>query len=380
MCPQHLVTVWNPTYATNALEAHVRVLLDWARRQDVDPDDVYVWWGKVKSSQRQSAMPHLEAVVALSPDPDADLSQEVHLYLTDYRSLYVANVDAVSTADPRHDDLQHVPQYYDAESLQCDCWFLLRDIRLLVRDDLESVAAELRLLRNTRYNDRPLSLYGGMVDLPLLVTRDEPRQFFDATECEQLTGGASWAVFDSERGGVGAIEASLRLDHFGADAWRALDGTARRFVAMAEATLRQHRSDHAADLSPVAVLYGKALEVQLVALLRSGLQGLREQDCYVTVQGISMLLPDALPLTLTPLVQALAGEKLRAEHLSTVLRDGPWLVRECATAIDGFAREARNPAAHGDIVARDVVIRWRDRLLGVGCEGLLPRLARIRRV
>jgi len=93
MCPQHLVTVWNPTYATNALEAHVRVLLDWARRQDVDPDDVYVWWGKVKSSQRQSAMPHFEAVVALSPDPDADLSPEVHLYLTDYRSLYVATVE-----------------------------------------------------------------------------------------------------------------------------------------------------------------------------------------------------------------------------------------------------------------------------------------------
>ena len=378
MQPRHFVTVWNPTYATNALDAHVRVLLEWARRTDVDADDVYVWWGKVKSAQRQSAMPHLDDVVALSPAGEA--THEVHLYLTDYRSLFVANVDCVTTADPRVDDAAHVPAYYDRESLQCDCWFLLRDIRLLVRDDLEGVADELRLLRNTRYGDRPVSLYGGMVDLPLLVTRAEARTFFDAGECRQLTDGAWWAVFDSEQRGVGAIEATLRNDHFGAASWQALDGTARRFVAMAEATIRTHRGDHAFDLSPVAVLYGKALEVQLSVVLRTGLRGLRAHDRYVSVQGQSCLLPDALPLTLSPLVDGLAHDQLRAKHLASVMKDGAWLVHECATAIDGFAREARNPAAHGDVVSRDAVIRWRDLLLGVGCEGLLPRLARVRRV
>lgn len=378
MRPQHLVTVWNPTYATNALEAHVRVLLDWARRTDVDPDEVYVWWGKVKSSQRQAAMPHLADVVALSPDDGA--THEVHLYLTDYRSLYVACVDCVSTVDPRIEDAAHVPAYYDAESLRCDCWFLLRDIRLLVRDDLEGVADDLRRLRNTRYHDRPVSLYGGMVDLPLLVYAEEPRSFFEEGECRQLTGGTSWAVFDSEQRGVGAIEATLRHDHFGATAWQSLDGTARRFIAMAEATLREHRGDHAFDLSPVAVLYGKALEVQLSVVLRAGLRGLREPDCYVTVQGISHRLPDALPMTLSPLVDALAHDERRARHLASVLKDGVWLVEQCAAVVHAFAREARNPASHGDVVQRDVVMHWRDQLLGVGCEGVLPRLARVRRL
>jgi hypothetical protein len=32
-----------------------------------------------------------------------------------------------------------------------------------------AVVEELKHLRNTRYADRPLSLYGGMVDLPLIV-------------------------------------------------------------------------------------------------------------------------------------------------------------------------------------------------------------------
>jgi hypothetical protein len=377
MRAQHLVTVWNPTYATNALEAHVRVLLDWARRTDVEPDDVYVWWGKVKSSQRQQAMPHLAEVLALSPR-DGD-EAEVHLYLTDYRSLYVASVDCIETVDPRESDAAHVPDYYQREGLQCDCWFLLRDIRLLVRDDLEGVANELRQLRNVRYGDRPVSLYGGMVDLPLLVAREAPRTYFDPVECLQLTDGTSWALFDSERGGVGAMEAMLRMDHFGEQAWNALDGTARRFVAMAESTLRQHRDDHAADLSAVAVLYGKALEVQLMVLLRAGLVGLAEVHRFVLVDGASRLLPDALPLTLSPLVAGLSDDHQRAQHLTKVFKDGAWLVFEAAAAIAGFAHEARNPAAHGDTVPRAVVLRWRNQLLGVGCDGVLPRLARIRR-
>ncbi len=378
MRAQHLVTVWNPTYATNALEAHVRVLLDSARTPDVTDDDVHVWWGKVKSSHRQAAMPHLADVLALDP-AICDHIDEVHLYLTDYRSLYVANVEIISTDDPRRDEPAHVPAYYTREELHCDCWFMLTDIRLLVRDDLEGVAAELRKLRNVRYGDRPLSLYGGMVDLPLIVSRDEPRQFFDVAERAQLTGGRLWAAFDSEQGGVGAIEATLRLDHFGAESWSALDGTARRFVTMAESTLRLLRDDQASELSSVAINYGKALEVQLVRLLRTAMSDAPEPSRYVTIHGVSSRLPDALPLTLQPLVDALGGDKERAQHLCTVLTDGRWLVEECAIALDGFVREARNPAAHGDLVPREVVIRWRNRLLGVGCDGLLARLARVRR-
>jgi hypothetical protein len=30
--PSHLLTVWNPAYAEDALDAHLRVLLRWAER------------------------------------------------------------------------------------------------------------------------------------------------------------------------------------------------------------------------------------------------------------------------------------------------------------------------------------------------------------
>lgn len=160
---RHLVTVWNPRYASDAMESHLRVLLDWdakANAGKVDDEMVYVWWGKVRSGQRQQAMPHLDAIIALGRDAadDPDDSRETHLYLTDYRSLYVADVARIVSNDPRESDAAHVPGYYTKLGLNCDCWFEISDIRLLVKDDLEGVAEELSRLRNTRYHDRPVSL------------------------------------------------------------------------------------------------------------------------------------------------------------------------------------------------------------------------------
>lgn len=37
--PSHLLTVWNPSYAEDALDAHPRVLLRWAERSRVDADE-----------------------------------------------------------------------------------------------------------------------------------------------------------------------------------------------------------------------------------------------------------------------------------------------------------------------------------------------------
>lgn len=380
---QHLVTVWNPRYASDAMEAHLRLLLNWdatATSAGSDNADVYVWWGKVRSNQRQQPMPHLADIIALGAESaDREPDHETHLYITDYQSLYVADVTAIVTEDPRASDAGHVPAYYTEGGLQCDCWFEISDIRLLVRDDMAGVMEELARLRNSRYADRPVSLYGGMVDLPLLVSRPDGRRYFDERDRELFADGQLWARYDAEQGGVGALEATLRDDHFGADAWSALEPGVRRFLAMAERTLRDHRRDPAADLSPVVVGYGKALEMQTNAIIRTAIRGAPDAGRRVKLSDATHLLPDCLPLTLGQLSRVLGGEPALGDHLRRVLDEGAWFTGEFAVTIDGFADEARNPAAHGEPVARATVLRWRDRLLGVGCEGVMPRLARVGR-
>ena len=177
MAQRHLVSVWNPSYEADAMDQHLSVLLANAakfRKGECDDADVYVWWGKIRSSNRQQPMPHLGDILAIDAELGKDgetvaADREVHLYLTDYRSLYVAHVSEISTEDVR-DDEGHVPAFYTQNDFNFDCWFQLWDIRRLVTNDTLGVVEELKKLRSTRYNDRPVSIYGGMVDLPLIVT------------------------------------------------------------------------------------------------------------------------------------------------------------------------------------------------------------------
>src|SRR5690348_10053509 len=149
----HLVTVWNPSYAADAMEQHLGLLLHLAGEYDkkaIGDEQLYVWWGKVRSPNRQG------------PQANAE------------------------------------------------------DIRRLATRDMPEVIAELKELRNVHYNDRPVSLFGGMVDLPLIVTRPDGRRFFDDDERDALTDGKLWAEFDAEHASaVAVLERDLRLNLLG---------------------------------------------------------------------------------------------------------------------------------------------------------------------
>jgi hypothetical protein len=138
--------------------------------------------------------------------------------------------------------------------------------------------------------------------------------------------------------------------------------------------MREHRRDPAADLSPVLVSYGKAIEAQLNELLRRVMRTAPEAARRVKVGDATRMLPEALPLTLGQLGFALRGERALAEYLLASVKDGAWLTNEFAAIIDEFAR-VRNPAAHGGVVRREEVMEWRGRMLGVGGESVVGRLA-----
>jgi hypothetical protein len=190
---RHLLGVWNPSYEADAMVAHIAVLLKHARAArdgKASPDDVYVWWGKLRSPYKQEPLPHLSDILALDEVLKAeDDAVELHLYLTDYRSLNVAHVGEITAADVLSDsgETRHLPSYYRTIDRAADCWFWLWDIRPLVLDDTTAVMEELRRLRNTRYANQRVSLYGGMVDLPLIVTRVDAAHWFEEDVRERLT-------------------------------------------------------------------------------------------------------------------------------------------------------------------------------------------------
>src|SRR4051812_20716034 len=270
MCQRHFVDVWNPSIS-DAMTAHLGVLFEAAERARGTDDAPYVWWGKVRSrNRRRQELPHLAAILEIAAELDRDDGgeRECRLYLTDYRSLYVGQVDAIQREDVRTEDSEHVPRYYAEHGLECDFWYRLLDIRRLVADDTTVVIAKLKTLRNLAYDERPVSLYGGMGDLPLPVPPPEGERLFDFDERSGVAGDRLWAELDAEAVGVGRMERELRENLLGDEAWLALDPAARAFIASAETIFRQQRSDPAFDFGPVITNLSKALEVTCNGIFR----------------------------------------------------------------------------------------------------------------
>jgi hypothetical protein len=375
---RHLVTVWNPSYAEDAMEQHLAVLLERARKAakgQLTLDDRYVWWGKVRSQHRLQAQSHTDDILAIGEAIEADVNDagEVQLYLTDYRSLYVADVSEI-VASLDAEEREAAPSYYFNTKLDCDFWFMLADIRLLVADDLPGVIAELRALHNVHYHDKSVSLYGGMVDLPLVVTRPDGQRFFDAAERDAVTEGRLWAEWDAEQGsGVAAMERELRDNLLGERAWRGLEATTRRFLATGEKLFREHRGDPAFDFGPVIGAFAKALEVQCRTVLRRALAKAARDARLVNLNGQTVDLLEQQTLTLGQLNHALATEQKLGAALTLALNDRGWFSGQLSPILAAFT-EVRNPGVHEARVDRATATHWRDRLLGVGSDGVFVRL------
>jgi hypothetical protein len=381
---RHLLTVWNPSYAADPLDDHLRILLRWAelyRKGDCDYEEVYVWWAKLRSLNRKpTELPHHDDVLALQAQMERGV--ETHLYLTDYRSLYVANMEDVTADDLLDDDeAGHMPEYY--RTRRADFWFRIVDIRRVVFNDTLGVIEELKKLTNTRYHDRPVSLYGGMVELPLIVTRADGKQWFP--EATSLTEGLLWAQHDAAlRGETDRLGRELRDNLLGPVVWAVLDPAARTFLASADATFRSRRDDPNFDFSGPAVGYAKAVEAELNALLfgctRDVMAKQPRLDRLARVDGKPLDLGDTVPhQTLGTILNLLRHDDTfaRALKLAFAQSDWKWLLGELPSRLEPIVA-VRNMAAHGSTSTRRDVEELRAQVLGIGCEGLIVQVARVR--
>jgi hypothetical protein len=343
-------------------------------------EDVYVWWAKLRSANRQAAaLPHRDEILALQEQIEAGV--ETHLYLTDYRSLYVAHIEDVLADNVLDDDeAEHMPTYYQTQ--RADLWFRIIDLRRIVLNDTLSVIEELKRLANTRYHYRPVSLYGGMVELPLIVTRGDGRTWFP--ESPVLTAGLLWAEHDADlRGETDRMGRELRDHLIGRHIWACLDLTTRTFLASADAVFRQRQDDPNFDFAGPALGYAKAIEAELNALifpaLREHLRRAPFLDRTARMDGQPLDLGGNVPH------QTLGALRTLLEHDDALQRgirqvfpqDWKWLLGELKSHLEPIVK-LRNPAAHSARLTRQDAAELRSHILGIGCEGLIVQIARVR--
>ncbi len=378
------------------MDSHLAVLLEAIRehRESGSSDEsVYVWWAKVRSRNRVSDVPHNDLIAEIASKVAAhDAGSETHLYLTDYRSLYVGQVVALTSDDVRSAEPSRVAEYMKRRDppahklakgevppyqLAADWWFKLADIRRLVLDDTVAVVRELAVLQNTQYHGRPVSLYGGMVDLPLVVTRADGRRYFLPEDRDHLSSRKWWVELDAERGrGIAQVERDLRDNVLGEDAWQVFDPTARAFIADAERLFRNHRRDAAFDFSGVIVNFGKAVEVHFRWLVQSALLANPKLNSVVTVNDKPRDLRRGEMPSLGQFAYLIQHDPAFRAILSSLI-NGDWLMKAFLPYLGKLA-PIRNKAAHDQRVDLATAQDWRDSLLGIGRYGLLEQLATVR--
>lgn len=384
---RHLVLLWNPSdrYTTgDAMDDHLAILLreaDRRSRGERPNDEAYVWWGKVRSKNRRESegLVHDSYIREIKEELDGEggLDREVHAYLTDYRSLYAGQVVEIVYEDMREEEPELVPAYYTSKELAVDCWLRLADIRRLVDNDLLGVIRSLGNLEVIHYDNRPVSLFGGMRDLPLIVRRTDGERFFDNATRAQYAESRLWAQADKERGSEMAMQAELRENVVGESAWNALHPMARSFLSQAESDFRRHRPDASHNFADVLLNLGKALEVHCNHLLVRALTGAPERVRRANIDGRTRDIVADGPLTLGQMGHAIRNEKELREQLVMTLQSGAWFVEVVVAVIEELA-PLRNKAAHGENLDRKTALYWRNRILGIGSLGLVPELERVR--
>jgi len=378
---RHLLSLWNPTYSNVAMDVHLRVLLHWAEEAeqgDAAPSDVYVWWARLRSTGRRGPHPYQDQILQL--DEQIRDGVETHLYLTDYRSLYVGHLAEITAADipkGRPEEKGHIPDY--VLKREAGFWFRLRDLRQVVSGDLAGTELEIQKLRNTIKPEKPVSMYGGIADAPMIVTREPPVRWFE--DNEDLTGGQLWAQLEAQlRGESKRVARQLRDNLFGPRLWRAMEPASRTFLTSAEAVFRSRIDDPGFDFSAVAIEYAKAVEVELNALIfpaiRSALAN--KPPKQREIHGSHSRLDLGKPVrhqTMGAIAHYLDQAGLVRKGIWTALKsDAEWILSEEFNGVLQKLLKLRNPAAHWEVTMGDMVGEQRAELLGIGCEGFLVRI------
>ena len=245
--------------------------------------------------------------------------------------------------------------------------------------DLAGTELEIQKLRNTIKPEKPVSMYGGIADAPMIVTREPPVRWFE--DNEELTGGQLWAQLEAQlRGESKRVARQLRDNLFGPGLWRAMEPASRTFLTSAEAVFRSRIDDPGFDFSTVAIEYAKAVEVELNALIFPALRSLlsgrppKQREIHGSHSRLDLGRP-VRHQTMGAIAHYLEEAGLVRKGIWTALKhDAEWILSEEFNAVLGRLLKLRNPAAHWEVTMGDMVSEQRAELLGIGCEGFLVRL------
>ncbi|WP_033612954.1 HP0729 family protein [Helicobacter pylori] len=343
----HLLILYNPYYQKDVIQQHLSILQEKSQ----------VGFGKIRSKLNDQERQHsLEEIYKATNEENF-----LQLFLSDYANLFVAKVIKVS----KEIDESLIPSYYKEKNLEVEDFFIISDLRELVREDF-SLLRDQFLANFITPNNHTYAIYGNNYIYPLPVRLKEERSYFLGDEKHYLS------VYKSKE--YLAMQENFMRFVFGKRLFYLLHPDSINNLIHAELELLQSQNDFLNDFTSIIVKYSKTLEYEIYIFAKKVLLKACEKDPNLydlayEVQGKSFTLKDFFTKkpNLGSMKLLLRHEKLQC-HLEESLNR---FINSSFQKSLSLIQNIRNEAVHQKAPGLKEVEKIRNEILGIEGASLL---------
>ncbi|GAA9219292.1 hypothetical protein HpHA223_02960 [Helicobacter pylori] len=339
-----LLIFYNPYYQRDVIQQHLSVLQEKSQ----------VGFGKIRSKLNDQEKHHsLEEIYKAASEKNF-----LQLFLTDYANLFAAKVIKVS----KDIDEGLIPSYYKEKNLEVEDFFIISDLRELVREDF-SLLRDQFLANFIAPNNHTYAIYGNNYIYPLPVRLKEERSYFLGDEEHYLS------VYKSKENFMRFVF-EKRLFYL-------LHHDSINNIIHAELELLQSENDLLNDFTSIIVKYSKTLEYEIYlfakkVLLKACAKDPNLYDLDYKVQGKSLILEDFFTQkpNLGSIKFLLRHEKIQYHLEENLNRFINYPFSKSLTLI----QDIRNEAVHEKAPSLHEVETLRNEILGIEGASLLKSI------
>ncbi|MGL2498134.1 HP0729 family protein [Helicobacter pylori] len=343
----HLLILYNPYYQQDVIQQHLSVLQEKSQ----------VGFGKIRSKLNdQEKRDSLEEIYKATNEKNF-----LQLFLTDYANLFATKVIKVS----KEIDESLIPSYYKEKNLEVEDFFVISDLRELVREDF-SLLRDQFLANFIAPNNHTYAIYGNNYVYPLPVKLKEERSYFLGDEKHYLS------VYKSKE--YLMMQENFMRFVFGKRLFYLLHPDSINNIIHAELELLQSENDLLNDFTSIIVKYTKTLECEIYlfakqVLLKACKNDPSLYDLVYKVQGKSFTLKDFFTKkpNLGSINFLLRHEKIQDYLEENLKRFINYPFQKSLSLIQNI----RNEAVHTKAPGLNEVEKLRNEILGIEGASLL---------
>ena len=361
---KNLIILYNPYYQNDVIDQHLKLLIKNGK----------VAFGKIKSKLKASDISNEIDIESFYQNINS--KNYLQLFLTDYSSCFVAKVVQVTSEDLSF----YAPSYYQDKRLDVEKWFLITDIREIVRDDFKTIRDDILANFTTpTFGNHTYAIYGNSYVYPLTVEMKEEKSYFDCDKDVKYYPD----VFKSEQ--YLNIKQNLIKYSFGEKYINHLHPNSIDNIVSAELEYGENIGNPLYDMSTVVIKYSKTIEQEIYIFAKMLFKYLMEKnDKLMTVQYSVQ----ARDYTLKDILH----HKPNMGTYKFILRNnivGNTIDTFCDKALKFFiaksfvyyidlTQDIRNETVHGDAPKREDVQKLRNKLIGIADASIIIELAKAR--